>query len=112
VRADGVGDAQAGTEVVRILNAVENQQEGRLVERVENIVEVTWRCAASTVAITPWCLAPGAIACRRALSTGSTRTVANSACEPDRAHARRGAPRRRRSRVSRRGRDAVWRGCE
>jgi hypothetical protein len=39
VRADGIGDAQAGPEIVRILDAVEDQQQGRLFERIEHVVE-------------------------------------------------------------------------
>jgi hypothetical protein len=49
---------------VRVLNAVEHQQKAGSSSVSRTSSSVTWRCVASTVAITPWCLAPGAIACQ------------------------------------------------
>jgi hypothetical protein len=37
--ADGIGDPQAGAEIVRVLDAVEDEQERRFVERIEHVVE-------------------------------------------------------------------------
>jgi hypothetical protein len=56
VRADGVGDAQAGAEVVRILNAVEDEQE-RPVRRACRERRRASRGAASR---RPWRSLPGA----------------------------------------------------
>jgi hypothetical protein len=53
VRADGIGDPQAGAEIVRILDAVEDEQEGGSSSVSRTSSSVTWRCVASTVAITP-----------------------------------------------------------
>ena len=37
--ANGIGDAQAGTEVVRILNTVEYQKEGGFFKGIQHIIE-------------------------------------------------------------------------
>ena len=39
MRTDRIGHAQAGPQIVRVLNAVEHQQESRFLQRIEHIVE-------------------------------------------------------------------------
>ncbi len=40
MRAEPVGDAQAGAEIVRILHAIEHQQQRRLGKGVEDVVQM------------------------------------------------------------------------
>jgi len=53
MRPGGIGNAQTGTQIVRILNAIEHQQQRRLGQRVEHVVELEDALHAVTLATTP-----------------------------------------------------------